>query len=112
MKVLVTGGAGFVGSHIVDECIRQGHEVVIVDNLVSGFQHNVHPDATFYKMDIRDKAVHDVIKDEQIEAIIHQAAQSAVPPSMHDPQYDADVNIIGTVNLLEAARHLGIKKFV
>jgi len=112
MKVLVTGGAGFVGSHIVDECIRQGHDVVIVDNLVSGFESNLNPAAKFYKLDIVDKAVHDVIEQEKIEAIIHQAAQSAVPPSMKDPKYDANVNIIGTMNLLDAARSFGIRKFV
>jgi UDP-glucose 4-epimerase len=112
MKVLVTGGAGFIGSHIVDECISQGYQVVIIDNLASGFEYKLNQQATFYNMDITDPGVHDVIKQEGIEAIIHQAAQSAVPPSMRDPKHDAKVNIIGTINLLEAVRHFGIKKFV
>lgn len=112
MKVLVTGGAGFIGSHIVDECIRTGHEVVILDNITSGTTNNLNPAATFYKMSVTDKQVDQLIADEKIEGIIHQAAQVGVPSSIKDPMHDADVNILGTINLLQAAKQHGVKRFL
>jgi UDP-glucose 4-epimerase len=112
MKVLVTGGAGFAGSHIVDELICSGHDVVVVDNLVNGSPGNVNPQAKFIEMDVLDPQLHAVIEAEEIEAIVHQAAQIKVPLSIKDPQYDAQVNIMGTIHLLEAMRKFGLKKFV
>lgn len=112
MKVLVTGGAGFAGSHIADEFVAAGHEVVVVDNLVNGDTGNIHPQAKFVEMDITAPEIHGLIEREGIEAIVHQAAQIKVPISIQDPQYDAQVNIMGTIHLLEAARKFGLKKFV
>jgi UDP-glucose 4-epimerase len=112
MKVLVTGGAGFAGSHIADALIAAGHEVVIVDNLVTGSRENVPQAAAFYQLDINDPKLVDVIADERIEAICHQAAQVKVPESIKHPEHDANVNIIGTIKLLEAARHLKLKRFL
>ncbi|KEO81635.1 NAD-dependent epimerase/dehydratase family protein [Tumebacillus flagellatus] len=112
MKVLVTGGAGFVGSHIVDECLKSGHEVVVMDNLATGTANNLNPAAKFFSMDITDTRLIETLREEGIEAIIHQAAQSTVPPSIKDPKYDAEVNLLGTINLLQAVRELGLKKIV
>lgn len=112
MKVLVTGGAGFVGSHIVDECLRVGHEVVVMDNLATGTRDNLNPAAKFLQMDVTDPGLLEVLRAEGIEAIIHQAAQSTVPPSIKDPKHDADTNISGTINLLQAVRELGLKKII
>ncbi|HEU4964493.1 MAG TPA: NAD-dependent epimerase/dehydratase family protein [Bacilli bacterium] len=112
MKVLVTGGAGFAGSHIVDQFLAAGHEVVVVDNLVNGSTGNVNPQAKFVNMDINDPQIHDLIAAQGIEAIVHQAAQIKVPVSIQDPAYDAQVNIMGTIHLLEAMRKFGLKKFV
>jgi len=104
MKVLVTGGAGFVGSHIVDQCVREGHEVVIIDDLSSGKRSHLNPAAKFVELSITDSRVHALIEAEGIEAIIHQAAQVGVPSSIEHPLHDANINIMGTINLLEAAR--------
>jgi UDP-glucose 4-epimerase len=112
MKVLVTGGAGFIGSHIVDECLRAGHEVVVVDNLTTGRNDNLNPAATFYNMSVTDPAIRQLIADEKMEGIIHQAAQIKVVDSINDPLFDANVNVLGTVNLLQAARDHGVKKFI
>ncbi|MGZ4030781.1 MAG: NAD-dependent epimerase/dehydratase family protein [Tumebacillaceae bacterium] len=112
MKVLVTGGAGFIGSHIVDECLRAGHEVVVVDNLTTGREENLNPAAKFYNMSVTNPQISALIADEQIEGIIHEAAQIKVVDSIKDPLHDADVNIMGSVNLLQAAREHGVKKFI
>jgi UDP-glucose 4-epimerase len=112
MKVMVTGGAGFVGSHIVDEAIRAGHEVVVLDNLASGSRENLHPQAKFYELSITDPQVKEILRSEGVEAICHQAAQVGVPASIEEPLHDAQTNIIGTLHLLEAARELKLKKFV
>jgi UDP-glucose 4-epimerase len=112
MKILVTGGAGFAGSHIVDAFVEAGHDVVVVDNLVTGSKDNLNPKAVFYEMDINDPKLFDVIEGEKIEAISHQAAQIKVPLSIKDPMLDAKVNIMGTIHLLEAVRKFGIQKFI
>lgn len=112
MKLLVTGGAGFVGSHIVDQLLERGDKVVIIDNLVTGKREQVHSNAVFYRIDITDPKLKQIVEQEKPDAIIHQAAQIQVPTSMEDPGYDASSNIIGTINLLEAARHSGVKKIV
>jgi UDP-glucose 4-epimerase len=112
MKVLVTGGAGFIGSHVVDAFLDAGHEVVIVDNLSSGRRSNVNPKARFYEMDIRDPALAGVFEAERPEVVDHHAAQIDVRKSVADPVYDADVNVRGTVHLLECARRFGVRKVI
>ncbi len=110
MKILVTGGAGFIGSNVADAFIAEGHDVIIVDNLSSGKMENVHPKAKFYQMDIQDSAVENIFKDEKIEVMCHHAAQMDVRKSVADPQFDASVNILGFLNLMEAGRKHGLKK--
>jgi len=112
MKVLVTGGAGFIGSHVVDGLIEAGHEVMIVDNLSTGRRRNLNPKATFYEMDIRDPQLRTVIAAEKPEVINHHAAQATVLTSLASPVLDAQVNIVGSLNLLDCARDLGVRKFI
>ena len=112
MKILVTGGAGFIGSNVVDGYIKEGHEVVVVDNLVSGKKENVNPKAKFYQLDIRSSEIKDVIEKEKPDIINHHAAQISVPDSVRDPIYDADVNIKGFLNILEAAVACKVKKII
>jgi UDP-glucose 4-epimerase len=112
MKVLVTGGAGFIGSHVVDAFLAAGHEVVVVDNLASGRLANVNPQARFYQVDIRDAALAEVFERERPEVVDHHAAQMDVRKSVADPLYDADVNVRGTINLLECARRYEARKVV
>jgi UDP-glucose 4-epimerase len=103
MEILVTGGAGFIGSHITDRLIKEGHNVVIVDNLYSGKRENINPAADFVKMDIRDKEVEGVFKKNNFDAIFHLAAQMDVRKSIEDPFLDADINILGGINILQTA---------
>jgi len=112
MKILVTGGAGFIGSHIADALIEKGHQVAILDNLVTGQEENINPEAKFYKLDIRDDAVQAVFKDEKFDVVFHQAAQMDVRKSVQDPRYDAGVNILGTLNILMACAATGVKKIL
>ena len=112
MKMLVTGGAGFIGSHIVDALLEKGHEVAIIDNMVTGQKENINPTATFYEIDIRDKEVQAIFAKEKFDVVFHQAAQLDVRKSVSDPGYDADVNIIGTLNLLQACKETGVKQFI
>ncbi len=112
MKILVTGGAGFIGSHVVDAYIADGHDVAIVDDLSTGHRENLHPQARFYEMDIRDPALADVFTIEQPEVVNHHGAQMSVRVSVDDPLRDASINVIGTVNLLENARHNGVRKVI
>jgi UDP-glucose 4-epimerase len=112
MKVLVTGGAGFIGSHVVDTFLAGGHEVVIVDDLSTGRERNLNPKAKFYKMDIRDPGLAEVFERERPEVLDHHAAQMDVRRSVAEPLFDADVNVRGSVNLLECARRYGVRKVV
>lgn len=112
MKILVTGGAGFIGSHVVDLFISNGYEVVIVDNLSTGRESNLNPKATFYKVDIRDPKLEDIFAREQPDYISHHAAQMDVRRSVAQPLFDAEVNILGSLNVIECARSYGVKKFV
>lgn len=113
MNVLVTGGAGFIGSHVADELLRAGHRVVIVDNLHTGHRHNVPAAATFYEVDICDQdGLAAVFQKEAIEAISHQAARANVRESMSDPIAYAKVNILGSLHLLELARQHNCRKIV
>jgi len=112
MKILITGGAGFIGSNVADAYIRAGHEVVVVDNLVSGKLGNLNPKAKFYLMDIRSEEIRKVIEIEKPDIVNHHAAQMSVPASVEDPGYDADVNVKGFINVLEAARKNDTKKVI
>ncbi len=112
MKILVTGGAGFIGSNVVDAYVDQGHEVIVVDNLYSGKLENLNPKAKFYLMDIRSDEIKKLLEIERPEIINHHAAQISVPYSVEDPRFDADVNIQGFVNLLESAKDTGVSKVI
>lgn len=100
MAILVTGGAGFIGSHIVDKLIERGYDVCVVDNLLSGNVCNINPKSKFYQLDIRDN-LEKVFEENKIEYCIHQAAQVSVAKSMEDSYLDCSINILGTVNLLD-----------
>jgi len=112
MKVLVTGGAGFIGSHIVDSLVERGYDVVVVDNLVTGKKKNVNPEANFYKLDITSPKLIEIFVREQPDFVFHQAAQVNVRSSMKDPLYDAKINIIGSLNVLECCKKFKIKKII
>ena len=112
MKILVTGGAGFIGSNVTDAYIEAGHEVIVVDNLYTGKRENLHPGAKFYLMDIRAPEIHKLLEYEKPEVINHHAAQISVPASVEDPGFDASVNIEGFINLLEGARRVGTRKVI
>lgn len=113
MKIIVTGGAGFIGSHIVDKYIKLGHEVYIIDNLSTGKKENINPKADFYSFDIRDEdKIVSFFEKVKPDLLNHHAAQLDVRKSVADPVYDAEVNIIGLLNLLEAGRKNGLKKVI
>jgi UDP-glucose 4-epimerase len=112
MNILVTGGAGFIGSHITSAYIDAGHKVVVVDNLSSGERRFINPKATFFELDILDPEIETVLINEQIEVINHHAAQISVSESVSNPVFDANTNIVGTLKLLKYAESLNIKKFI
>ena len=111
MKVLLTGGAGFIGSHVVDHLLVRGHEVVVVDDLSSGKRENVPDGAVFYERDVRDGCA-EVFEEFVPEALCHQAAQMDVRRSVREPAFDADVNVIGTIQLLENCVRYNVGKVV
>ncbi len=111
-KILVTGGAGFIGSHVVDLFVSKGYEVVIVDDLSTGRVSNLNPAAKFYKIDIRDPRIRDIFEAERPDYVSHHAAQMDVRRSVAQPLFDADVNILGSINLIECAKEFGVKHFV
>ena len=112
MKILVTGGAGFIGSHVVDTFIANGYQVVIVDDLSTGRASNLNPAATFYKLDIRSPQLAEIFEKERPDVVDHHAAQMDVRRSVVDPLFDADVNIRGSINVIECARNFGVKRLV
>ncbi len=112
MRILVTGGAGFIGSNVVDAYMAAGHDVAVVDNLSSGKKENLNPKARFYKVDIRSEELRGIIASEKPDVINHHAAQISVPASVEDPVYDADVNVKGFLNVLEGARASSVKKII
>ena len=112
MKILVTGGAGFIGSHVVDAMVEAGHEVVVVDDLSSGRPSNLNPAATFYELDIRSLQLHEVFEREKPEVVNHHAAQIDVRRSVADPHFDAEVNVLGSLKLLELAREFKVRKVI
>lgn len=112
MKVLVTGGAGFIGSHITDRLIDNGLEVVVLDDLSTGKREHIHPRARLHRADIGEEAIHEFFARERFDCVDHHAAQMNVRRSVDDPVFDARVNILGSLNLLQAAAATGVKKFV
>jgi UDP-glucose 4-epimerase len=114
MRILVTGGAGFIGSHTVDALVATGsHEVSVVDNLSAGKRDQINPGTRFHQADIRDAAeVGRIIGEERPEVIVHFAAQMDVRRSVADPAFDAQVNLVGFLNLMEAARQHGLRRVV
>ena len=112
-RILVTGGAGFIASNVTDALVEQGHEVAIIDNLETGFKRNINPKALFYEKDIRDEdGINKIFKDFKPEIINHHAAQMDVRRSTRDPVYDAQCNILGSLNLIQAAKKHNVQKFM
>jgi UDP-glucose 4-epimerase len=112
MKILVTGGAGFIGSNVVDAYVDAGHEVAIIDNLSTGKKENLSPNAKFYEIDLRDKNLVSVISEFSPDIINHHAAQIDVRKSVEDPIFNAEVNELGTLNLLDAAIKCKVRKII
>ena len=112
MKILVTGGAGFIGSHVSDALVEAGHEVHVLDNLSSGKKDQVPSKASFHHLDICDPNLGSLFERERFEVLVHHAAQMDVRRSVADPQFDARVNILGFLNLMEAGRKSGMKKVI
>ena len=112
MKILVTGGAGFIGSHVVDAYIDAGHQVVVVDDLSTGQLSNLNSKAKFYQLDIRDPRLGDVFAEEQPQVINHHAAQIDVRRSVTEPDFDAEVNILGSIKLAQLAIEYGVRKII
>ncbi|WP_019415897.1 NAD-dependent epimerase/dehydratase family protein [Paenisporosarcina sp. TG20] len=112
MKVLITGGAGFIGSHVVEECLANNYEVVVIDNLSTGKSENILSICKNYTLDINDDSLKHVFEVEKPDHVIHLAAQASVMKSIEDPISDGVTNVIGTLRLLEYARIYRIKKFV
>jgi UDP-glucose 4-epimerase len=112
-SVLVTGGAGFIGSHVVDALIDAGHDVSVIDNLATGRRENVNERATFYEVDLRDaERTRQVVEETDPDVVHHLAAQAGVRQSVADPLYDAECNIIGSLNLIQACRSSGVKRLI
>ena len=112
MRVCVTGGAGFIGSHLVDRLIALGHTVLVIDNLTTGVREFVNPKAAFIEMDVRDPNIESIFADFKPQVIFHEAAQTMVPASMENPKMDCDVNLIGLINMLESARKHNVSHFL
>jgi UDP-glucose 4-epimerase len=112
MNILVTGGAGFIGSHIVDACIERGHKVAVLDNLSTGKVSHLHPDADFFEGDINGSGLHKSIGRFAPDIVIHHAAQIDVQLSLKRPEFDALVNILGTLRVIEACRDYGVAKLI
>lgn len=111
-RVLVTGGAGFIGSHVVDILVENGYEVAVVDNLSSGRRENLRPGVAFFLCDIRNPELKEVFRQFRPQAVVHAAAQIDVRRSVENPGFDADVNIKGSLVVLEQARMWGVKRVI
>ena len=112
MNIVVTGGAGFIGSHLVDQFVREGHRVSVIDDLSTGKRNQVHHKAVFYELNVCDLGIEQVFLKERPVVIVHMAAQMNVRKSTEDPVFDAEVNIIGTLQLLKLAVRYGARKIL
>ena len=112
MKILVTGGAGFIGSHIVDRYVALGHDVAVVDDLSTGKEENVNPKARFYRQSILDDSLADTVREFSPDVVNHQAAQVNVRRSVDDPLYDARVNVLGAIRVFQCAVQAGCRKVI
>lgn len=113
MRILVTGGAGFIGSHTVDALVREGHDLAVLDDLSAGRREQVNPAARFFKADLRDAgAINEIVGRERPETIYHFAAQMDVRRSVAEPSFDASVNLVGFLNLIEAGRRSGLRRVI
>lgn len=112
MNILVTGGAGFIGSHLCDSLLAAGHRVTIIDNLSTGTPQFIPKDAEFIQADIRDQGSLSFFADHHFDVIYHEAAQTMVPASIENPRFDADENIMGLLSILEMARRHNVKKII
>jgi len=112
MKILVTGGAGFIGSNIVDAYVAKGHDVEVVDNLSNGKRENLNPKAVFHHLDITSPELGQIFERGHYDVVCHHAAQASVSVSVKEPALDAQVNILGAINLLENSVKIGVKKFL
>jgi len=111
-KILVTGGAGFIGSHLTDKLLQKGHKVLIIDNLSTGFKHHINHKAKFYQMDIRSVAIDKIIEKERPLVAYHLAAQVDVRKSLEDPNLDVEINISGSINLLRSCIKHKVQKVI
>ena len=112
MKILISGAAGFIASHVADAYLENGHEVVIVDNFRTGYPENLNPKAKFYELDICDARLEAVFEREKPDIVNHHAAQISVPQSVADPLTDAEINVKGLINILENCVKYGCKKVI
>ena len=112
MNICVTGGAGFIGSHLVDRLIELGHNVLVIDNLSTGMRSFVHDSAQFIEMDVRDPKLLSVFEEFKPSIVFHEAAQTMVQSSMENPSYDCDVNLLGLINVLDACRKVKVEQFL
>jgi UDP-glucose 4-epimerase len=112
MRVIVTGGAGFIGSHIADRLLADAHDVVVVDDLSTGHIEHVPSRARFYQMELSSPWLDEMFRIERPDAVVHQAAQASVRNSVDDPVFDAGVNVLGTVALLQASVHHRVRRFL
>jgi len=112
VKILITGGAGFIASHLVNRLIEEDHEVIVVDNLSTGKKENLNREAKFYKLDISSSRLEEIFKEKRPEIVNHHAAQTDVRNSLADPIYDTRVNILGTINILENCRKYNVKRII
>src|SRR5690606_15000132 len=113
MRILITGGAGFIGSHVAAAALAAGHEVAVVDDLSTGKRENVPPNVHFYEVDLRHReATERALEDFRPTVVSHQAAQASVSVSMRDPALDAEVNLLGGIHLADACVRLGVERLV
>ena len=111
-KILVTGGGGFIGSHVVDRLLALGHHVVVIDDFRSGHLSNLPESVRLYRVDIASTHIEEIFREEKPELVCHYAAQISVQLSMQDPMKDAETNIKGSLNLLENCLRYRVKKFI